>query len=112
MQPFVRPRIIFGRAVRRISPMNFRAFAPYAAICALGLAMSSTMVSAAELAIPPSHHHHFHRAAVVRTGYVFWDDVYPPAIYGPYLRPVEEVVALKAAAVPGDRHWRGYWYIR
>jgi hypothetical protein len=112
MQPFVGLGVIFGRAFHRGLNMNFRALAPFAAICTLGIAMSTTAASAAELAIPPSHHHHSHRAAAVRTDYVFWDDVYPPAIYGPYLRPVEEAVALKAAARPVDQHWRGYWYIR
>ena len=90
--------------------MTFRALASGFAFCALGLTMTTTLASAAELALAPIHHHH--RAAYVQTGYVFWDDVYPPAIYGPQLRPIGEVVAMKAAARPVDAHWRGYWYIR
>lgn len=93
--------------------MKFRAFASGLVVCGLGLTVTTTIASAAELALAPIHHHHHHyRAAYVRTGSVFWDDVYPPAIYGPYLRPIEEVVALKAAALPVDAHWRGYGYIR
>ena len=92
--------------------MKFRTLASGLAACALGLAVTTTIASAAELALAPIHHHHHYRAAYVRTGYVFWDDVYPPAIYGPQLRPIEEVAAMKAAARPVDAHWRGYWYLR
>ncbi|KRQ12968.1 hypothetical protein ACNJX9_30950 [Bradyrhizobium sp. DASA03076] len=83
--------------------MSLRALVPSIALSVLGIAMTTTMAPAAELALAPSHH----RAAYVQTGYVFWDDVYPPAVYGPQLRPVEEVQAMKAQAQPIPR--RGWW---
>ncbi|WP_249141053.1 hypothetical protein [Bradyrhizobium liaoningense] len=66
------------------------------------------MAPAAELALAPAHY----RAATVQGGYVFWDSVYPPAIYGPQLRRVEEVAAVKAQARPVSQLWWGYWYVR
>ncbi|TYO61900.1 hypothetical protein FXV83_35750 [Bradyrhizobium hipponense] len=91
--------------------MNVRTLTPFIALSVLGVlsfASTTTPVPAAELALAPAHH----RAADVRTGYVFWDDVYPPAIYGPNLRSVEEVAALKAEARPVSQRWWGYWYAR
>lgn len=88
--------------------MNFRALIPSIALSALGLTLTASMAPAAELSIAPAHH----RGAYVQTGYVFWDDVYPPAIYGPQLRPVEEVAAMKAQARPVSQRWWGYWYVR
>lgn len=88
--------------------MNFRTLAPSIALSVLGLALITTAASAAELALAPAHHWSAH----LRTGYVFWDDVYPPAIYGPNLRSVEEVAALKAEARPVSQRWWGYWYAR
>ncbi|MET4802869.1 hypothetical protein [Bradyrhizobium sp. LB11.1] len=88
--------------------MNFRTFAPIIALSVLGVALVATAAPAAELALAPVHH----RAAYVRTGYVFWDEVYPPAIYGPQLRSVEEVAAMKAEARPVSHRWWGYWYAR
>ncbi|MDE5447249.1 hypothetical protein GWG65_39285 [Bradyrhizobium sp. CSA207] len=86
--------------------MNLRPLAPSIALSALGLALITTAAPAAELALAPAHH----RAAYAKTGYVFWDDVYPPAVYGPNLRSVEEVAALKAQARPVSQRWWGYWY--
>ena len=40
---------------------------------------------------------------------VWWDDVYPPAVYGPRLRPIEEVQALKAERRPISSLWSGFW---
>ncbi len=75
-------------------------------LSASGLAATVDTASSAELAISPAH-----RAGYVyRTGYVFWDDVYPPAIYGPYLKSVEEVQALKAQAQPVSARWWYGWY--
>jgi hypothetical protein len=88
--------------------MNFRTLAPSIALAVFGLALTTAAAPAAELALAPAHH----RAAYVRTGYVVWDDVYPPAIYGPQLRPVEEVGAMKTQAQPVSRRWWGYWYAR
>ena len=88
--------------------MTFRSVIPSIALSALGLVLTATVAPAAELALAPAHH----RAAYVQTGYVFWDDVYPPAIYGPQLRPVEEVAAMKAQARPVSQRWWGYWYVR
>lgn len=88
--------------------MNFCTLTPSIALSVLGLALITTAAPAAELALAPAHH----RAADVRTGYVFWDDVYPPAVYGPNLRSVEEVAALKAEARPVSQRWWGYWYAR
>lgn len=87
--------------------MNVRTLAPSIALSVLGVALMTTATPAAELALAPAH-----RAADVRTGYVFWDDVYPPAVYGPNLRSVEEVAALKAEARPVSQRWWGYWYAR
>ena len=88
--------------------MNFRALVPCIALSALGLALTASAAPAAELALAPVHH----RAAYVQTGLVLWDDVYPPAIYGPQLRSVEEVAAMKAQARPVSQRWWGYWYVR
>lgn len=88
--------------------MNFRASITFFALSALGIALTATAAPAAELAFAPAHH----RAAYVRTGVVLWDDVYPPAIYGPQLRSVEEVAAMKAEARPVSQRWWGYWYVR
>ena len=85
--------------------MKFRAVASCFALCAFGLSMTATVASAAELGLAPAH-----RVARVQTGYVFWDNVYPPAIYGPQLRPVDEVAAMKATAAPVTARWNGYWY--
>ncbi|QAU48701.1 hypothetical protein [Bradyrhizobium guangzhouense] len=90
--------------------MNFRFFISSLALATLGAVLTPNAVPAAELAIAPIHHHH--RAVYVQTGYVPWDDVYPPAIYGPQLRPVEEVAAMKAGARPVSQRWWGYWYVR
>ena len=86
--------------------MTFRALIPSIALSALGLALTASVAPAAELAVAPGHQ----RAAAVRGGYVFWDPVYPPAIYGPQLRSVEEVAAMKAQARPVSQLWWGYWY--
>jgi len=88
--------------------MTVRAVIPSFALSALGLALTASVAPAAELALAPAHH----RAAVVQAGVVPWDDVYPPAIYGPQLRPVEEVAAMKAQARPVSHRWWGYWYVR
>ncbi|MCA1414701.1 hypothetical protein I6F30_26745 [Bradyrhizobium sp. NBAIM20] len=87
--------------------MNFRALIPSIALAALGLTLATSTASAAELALAPSH-----RAAAAQGGLVFWDDVYPPAVYGPQLRPAEEVAAMKAQARPVSQRWWGYWYVR
>lgn len=87
--------------------MNFRTLIPSIALAALGLTLTVSVAPAAELAVAPSH-----RAAAVQGGLVLWDDVYPPAIYGPQLRPVEEVAAMKAQARPVSQRWWGYWYVR
>ncbi|WP_235884801.1 hypothetical protein [Bradyrhizobium frederickii] len=89
------------------NPMNFRALIPSIALAALGLAVTVSVAPAAELALATSH-----RATAVQGGFVLWDDVYPPAIYGPQLRPVEEVAAMKAQARPVSQRWWGYWYVR
>jgi len=89
--------------------MNFRIFISSIALATLGAVLTPNAAPAAELAVAPIHHH---RAANVGTGYVLWDDVYPPAIYGPQLRPVEEVTAMKAEARPVSQRWWGYWYVR
>jgi hypothetical protein len=99
---------LFLPHLRGINPMNFRTLTPSIALSVLGLALITTAAPAAELALAPAHH----REAYVRTGYVFWDDVYPPAVYGPNLRSVEEVAALKAAARPVSQLFWGYWYPR
>ncbi|PJG55660.1 hypothetical protein CVM73_08915 [Bradyrhizobium forestalis] len=88
--------------------MNFRALIPSIALASLGLTLTASMAPAAELSVAPAHH----RAASVQGGLVLWDDVYPPAIYGPQLRPVEEVAAMKAQARPVSQRWWGYWYVR
>ncbi|EIG58389.1 hypothetical protein FXB41_31200 [Bradyrhizobium canariense] len=88
--------------------MNFRAPGTFIALSALGLALTTTAAPAAELTLVPPHHH----AAYIRTGVVLWDDVYPPAIYGPQLRSVEDVAAMKAEARPVSQRWWGYWYVR
>lgn len=88
--------------------MNVRTFTPTIALSVLGLTLMTAAAPAAELTLAPTHH----RAAYVRTGYVFWDGVYPPAVYGPNLRPVEEVAAMKAEARPVSQRWWGYWYAR
>lgn len=87
--------------------MNFRAIIPSIALSALGLTLTASVAPAAELAPPPSH-----RSAAVQGGVVLWDDVYPPAMYGPQIRPVEEVAAMKAQARPVSQRWWGYWYVR
>lgn len=86
--------------------MTFRALIPCVALAALGLTVTASVTPAAELAVAPA------RAAAVQGGNVFWDPVYPPAIYGPQLRPVEEVAAMKAQARPVSQRWWGYWYVR
>lgn len=88
--------------------MNFRALIPSIALSVLGLTLTVSVAPAAELALAPAHH----RAASVQGGYVYWDPVYPPAIYGPQLRAVEEVAAVKAQARPVSQLWWGYWYVR
>ncbi|MFK4505549.1 hypothetical protein LPJ38_34230 [Bradyrhizobium daqingense] len=88
--------------------MDFRALISSIALSVLGLTLTASVAAAAELALAKAHH----RAASVQSGYVFWDPVYPPAIYGPQLRPVEEVVAAKAQARPVSQLWWGYWYVR
>lgn len=72
--------------------MNLRAVIPSIALAAVGLTATVSLAPAAELALAPS----YHWAASVHTGIVLWDDVYPPAIYGPQVRTVEEVTAMKA----------------
>jgi hypothetical protein len=91
--------------------MSFRAVIPSIALSALLIALTAPVASAAELELAPMHHRAAH-AAYVQTGLVFWDDVYPPAIYGPQLRPIEEVAGMKAAARPVSQRWWGYWYVR
>ncbi|TQF26984.1 hypothetical protein UNPF46_31905 [Bradyrhizobium sp. UNPF46] len=86
--------------------MNFRAVIPSIALAAFAVALTASVAPAAELAL--AHH----RAAYVQTGVVLWDDVYPPAIYGPQPRSVEEVAAMKAQARPVAHRWWGYWYVR
>ncbi len=88
--------------------MNFRAVIPSIALSALGLTLLASAASAAELALAPAHQ----RVAYAQGGLVLWDDVYPPAIYGPRPRPVEEVAAMKAQARPVSQRWWGYWYVR
>ncbi|TCU78222.1 hypothetical protein EDE08_1011 [Bradyrhizobium sp. R2.2-H] len=88
--------------------MQVRAIIPSIALSALGLGLTVSVAPAAELALAPAHQ----RAAHVQGGVVLWDDVYPPAIYGPQLRPVEEVAAMKAQARPVSQRWWGYWYVR
>ena len=94
--------------------MSFRAVIPSIALSALLVALAATASPAAELELAPMHHRavHIHHTAYVGTGLVFWDDVYPPAIYGPQLRPIEEVAAMKAEARPVSQRWWGYWYVR
>ena len=94
--------------------MSFRAVIPSIALSALLVALTASAAPAAELQLAPMHHRaaHVHHTTYVRTGLVFWDDVYPPAIYGPQLRPVEEVAAMKAEARPVSQRWWGYWYVR
>ncbi|MEY9358260.1 hypothetical protein ABH994_000981 [Bradyrhizobium yuanmingense] len=87
--------------------MNFRPLIPSIALAALGVTLATSMAPAAELTVAPSQ-----RAAAVQGGLVFWDDVYPPAVYGPQLRPAEEVAAMKAQARPVSQRWWGYWYVR
>ncbi len=87
--------------------MKLRAFALAVIVGAVGPALATADASAADLSIAPAHRSGYAHA----TGYVFWDDVYPPAIYGPYLRPVEEVRALKAERQPVSvRWWHGHYY--
>ncbi|MDA9427401.1 MULTISPECIES: hypothetical protein [Bradyrhizobium] len=88
--------------------MNFRAVISSIALSALGLTLAVSVAPAAELSLAPAHQ----RSAHVQGGFVLWDDVYPPAIYGPQLRPVEEVAAMKAQARPVSQRWWGYWYVR
>lgn len=88
--------------------MSFRIVISSIALAALGAVLTPTAVPAAELAVAPMHH----RAGYAPTGVVLWDDVYPPAIYGPQLRSVEEVTAMKAEARPVSHRWWGYWYVR
>lgn len=88
--------------------MRARALILSVLLCTSGLSVVADIASAAELAVPRAH-----RAAAVpayRTGYVFWDDVYPPALYGPYLRSVDEVAALKAQRRPAPSLWAWGWY--
>lgn len=94
--------------------MKIRALALPALLCAFAASAPISASSAAELAIAPLHRHHVHHAHYVRaaSGLVFWDDVYPPAIYGPYLRPVAEVAALKANALPVSVLYRHGRYVR
>ncbi|SFQ32245.1 hypothetical protein SAMN05216330_12625 [Bradyrhizobium sp. Ghvi] len=93
--------------------MSFRALVRPIALSALLVALTATATPAAELELAPMHRAaHVHHTSYVRTGLVFWDDVYPPAIYGPQLRPIEEVAAMKAGARPVSQHWWGYWYVR
>jgi hypothetical protein len=87
--------------------MMLRSVALGAALFALGSYSAISIASAADLPLSPAYrsaHHHY------QAGYVLWDDVYPPAVYGPYLRSVEEVQALKAARRPVSVAWSGYWY--
>jgi hypothetical protein len=86
--------------------MKRRFVALSAALFVFGSSSATSTASAAELALSPMHR----SAHLYRTGYVLWDDVYPPAVYGPYLRSVEEVQALKAARRPVSALWSGYWY--
>ena len=90
--------------------MKLPVLALTAVLGAIGPSVTIADASAAELSITPaSRSGHVHA-----TGYVLWDDVYPPAIYGPYLRSVEEVQALKAARRPVSVLWwgRNYNYTR
>jgi hypothetical protein len=67
-----------------------------------------TAADAAELSIAPPSKSGYYAPAMA---YVLWDDVYPPAVYGPYLRPVEEVRQLKAQRQPVSvRWWHGHYY--
>ncbi|QPF84393.1 hypothetical protein IC762_33100 [Bradyrhizobium genosp. L] len=91
--------------------MRLRALALSVALVTSGL-VAADMASAAELAVPYRHHayHHAHHARYAyQPGYVFWDSVYPPALYGAYPKPVEEVAALKAQASPARTHWSPGW---
>ena len=95
--------------------MSIRTVFPSIALPALLVALAATPAPAAELELAPMHPHravHVRHTTYVRTGLVFWDSVYPPAIYGPQLRPIEEVVAMKAEARPVSQRWWGYWYVR
>jgi hypothetical protein len=75
---------------------------------AVGPFVTAADASAAELSIAPASKSGYYARA---TGYVFWDDVYPPAVYGPYLRPVEEVRQLKAERQPVSvRWWHGHYF--
>lgn len=87
--------------------MRLRAFALSIVLCTSGL-VAADLASAAELGVPHARHAHHARYAY-QTGYVFWDDVYPPALYGAYPKPVEEVAALKAQASPARSHWSPGW---
>jgi hypothetical protein len=107
LQPSGSRRIISHRISEGFNPMNFRALIPSIALAALGLTVTTSVAPAAELAVAPAH-----RTAAAQGGLVLWDDVYPPAVYGPQLRPVEEVAAMKAQARPVSQRWWGYWYVR
>ncbi|WFU39411.1 hypothetical protein QA640_34385 [Bradyrhizobium sp. CB82] len=85
-------------------PVKRRALALTAFLCASAPILAAGVASAADLSISPARR----SASVYGTGSVFWDDVYPPAIYGPHLRSVEEVSALKAARRPVSSLWSGY----
>ena len=73
--------------------------------CASAPILAASVASATDLSIYPAHR----SAHAYRTGYVYWDDVYPPAVYGPRLRPIEEVQALKAERRPISSLWSGFW---
>jgi hypothetical protein len=103
-------RAHFGVDLTRIIPMKLPALALTAILGAIGPSVTIADASAAELSITPA----YRSGHVHTTGYVLWDDVYPPAIYGPYLRSVEEVQALKAERRPVSVLWWGgnYNYTR
>ncbi|WP_084801551.1 hypothetical protein [Bradyrhizobium sp. Ec3.3] len=82
--------------------MKPRALVLTVLLCASAPMLSASVASAADISTYPAHRY--------RTGYVYWDDVYPPAVYGPRLRPVEEVAALKAERRPVSSLWSGYWW--
>jgi hypothetical protein len=87
--------------------MKRRAIALTAFVCAFLPTLAAGVASAADISISPAPR----SAHVYGMGSVFWDDVYPPAGYGPYLRSIEEVRALKAERRPLPRPWSYGWYI-
>jgi hypothetical protein len=88
--------------------MKLPTLALTAILGAIGPATITADASAADLSMTPAPRSGY----VHTTGYVLWDDVYPPASYGPYLRSVEEVRALKAERQPVSVLWWHGLYTR